>query len=341
MSRILLITFGLCFTFLGCKQDPVVEPKPGAKSPTPVEMEIPPFFPRIKLPDNNPLTVEGIALGRRLYYDELLSKNGPLQGSSCATCHDQKKSFGSNASGTSVIPHVNMAWRTNFLWTGKLEGSLEDAMIFEVRDFFQSDLSELRKTTIYPTLFEDAFGSNEITLENTAFALAQFFRSLTSSNSRYDLYTREQTQFTGQEREGLRIFLSEKGDCFHCHTLPLTRDNSFHNIGLDSVFEGANQGRFLVTGDSNDIGKFMTPSLRNIALTGPYMHDGRFSTLEEVIEHYNTGVKRSDYLDPVMTKIGKERGLRLNPQDKADLLAFLRALTDTSFLNDPSLGSPF
>lgn len=330
----------LAANFVSCKIDPPVQNGETRHETTSLALSYPSYFPKLNIPPNNPLTVEGVALGRRLYYDPLLSKNGPLNGSACATCHLQEKSFSNNAPGTSVVPHVNMAWRTNFLWNGSVEGNLEDVMLFEVKDFFQADMNLLQNDAVYPTLFNEAFGSEEVTEQGAAYALAQFFRTMVSSNSKYDRYLRREVPLTYSERKGLTIFESEKGDCFHCHALPLSRDNSYHNIGLDSIFDGNNRGRFAYTNDSSDMGKFMTPGLRNIALTAPYMHDGRYSTLREVIEHYNSNVKHSDHLDPIMTKNGGD-GLNLSKSEIDHLIDFLNTLTDTTFLNNQNLASPF
>jgi len=321
-----------------CKIDP--PKKENVFKNTPIQISAPNYFPKLVIPAQNPTSKEGVELGRRLYYDPILSTNGPLQGLACASCHLQSKSFSNDDPGTSVIPHVNMAWRTNFLWKGGVEGSLEDVMLFEVEDFFKADMNVLQNDPNYPELFDKAFGSSTITSQNAAFALAQFFRTLVSANSKYDQFLRRETALSYSERKGLTIFESEKGDCFHCHSLPLTLDNSFHNTGLDSVFEGEQKGRFLVTSDSSDLGKFMTPTLRNIALTGPYMHDGRFKTLREVIEHYNSEVHQTDQLDPIMTKNGRN-GLQLSPQEVDHLIDFLHTLTDTTFTNNSDLSSPF
>jgi cytochrome c peroxidase len=322
----------------GCKTD---TPPPETKSPaTPITLDAPKYFPFLTIPQQNPMTKEGLELGRRLYYDPLLSTNGPLQGMACASCHLQSKSFSNNAPGTSVISHINMGWRENFLWKGGIEGSLEEAMLFEVQDFFQVDMNVLQNDALYPSLFEKAFGTDVITPVNTSFALAQFFRSMISSNSKYDKFLRREVALTHSERMGLTIFESEKGDCFHCHSLPLSIDNSFHNTGLDSVFTGDNQGRYMETLDSNDLGKFMTPSLRNVALTAPYMHDGRFQTLRAVVEHYNSKVVQNDQLDPIMTKNGR-LGLQLSSEEVDHLIEFLHTLTDTSYLSNPKLASPF
>ncbi len=293
------------------------------------------------IPEENPLTEEGVALGRRLYYDPKLSVNGPLTGHSCSSCHQQEKSFTVSSRGVSVLPHVNLGWNTHFLWDGKITGTLEDIMQFEVEDFFMADLSAIKTDADYPVYFKSAFGTTEITTERTAYALAQFFRALTSGNSKFDKFLRREVMLGPDEMQGFVLFNSEKGDCFHCHILPVTTDNLFHNIGLDAEFTAANSGRFNITGLSADIGLFKTPTLRNVELTAPYMHDGRFATLEEVIEHYNSGVKSSPTLDPIMTKPGKEFGLELNEMEKAQLVAFLKTLTDYSFIEDEKLGSPF
>jgi cytochrome c peroxidase len=240
-----------------------------------------------------------------------------------------------------VLPHVNLGWSTNFLWRGQVQGQLEDVMRFEVEEFFQADPAVLQAHPAYPGLFQAAFGSSTITREAIGKALAQWFRSMISANSRFDQYLRQETAFTPSELNGMVLYLTEAGDCFHCHGLPLLTDNGFHNIGLDSLFAGNDQGRFLETGNTTDIGAFKTPTLRNIALTAPYMHDGRFATLEEVVEHYNSGVLPSPSLDPIMTKPGKENGLNLSPQEKADLVAFLHTFTDATFVSDTALASPF
>jgi len=327
-----------------CKKDAVDPVPPGVPGPTPINLPVPWYFPIMDVPADNPTTREGIALGRRLYYDTLLSANGPMAGRSCSSCHSQALGFsvpGSPPGLLQVLPHANLAWSSNFLWKGEVQGTLEDIMRFEVEDFFAADMNILQNDPHYPQLFSNAFGSTTITQGAVNKALAQWFRSMISSNSRLDQYLRNEAALTPSEQNGMMLYLTETGDCFHCHGLPLTTDHDFHNIGLDSTFTGADQGRFLVTGQTADLGAFKTPSLRNIALTAPYMHDGRFATLEEVVEHYNSGVKHSASLDPIMTKPGKETGLNLSPQQKADLVAFLHTFTDPVFLTDTALASPF
>lgn len=325
----------------GCRRDASEDPGSDAPTTTPYALEPPSYFPMPVIPASAPLTVEGIALGRRLYYDTYLSRNGPFEGLACASCHDQSRSFTVPTSRTNVLAHVNLAWSSNFLWNGKVTGTLEDVMRFEVEEFFQVDVAELNAHAEYPLLFQKVFGAGDITSDRVAGALAQWFRRLTSTNSRLDKHLRGEIILTPSEMNGAMLFLSEKGDCFHCHPTPLMTDNGFHNNGLSSTFAGLDVGRYAITGAPMDLGAFKSPTLRNIALTAPYMHDGRFQTLEEVVEFYNSGVQHSASLDPLMTKPGPSLTLELTPQEKADLVSFLHALTDDTFITDPALGNPF
>lgn len=326
---------------VGCRQDNAEDLGFNDPVATPYNLVAPYYFPTVVIPSDNPLTVEGVELGRMLYYDPLLSTNGPFEGYSCSSCHDQALSFSEPNAGASVLPHVNLAWSHNFLWNGKVQGDLEDIMRFEVDEFFQVDVSVLQADPYYADRFRRVFGTDAITKDDVARALAQWFRRLLSSNSRFDGYLMHVEELSDQELTGMMLYLTETGDCFHCHGLPLLTDNAFHNIGLDSTFAGPDQGRYLITGDSADLGKFKAPTLRNVALTAPYMHDGRFQTLEEVVEHYNSGVRRSPSLDPIMTKPGQTTELALNPGQKAALVAFLHTLTDVDFVTDTALASPF
>lgn len=326
---------------VGCRRDNAEELGSNDPAATPYNLVSPYYFPTVLVPLDNPLTVEGIELGRRLYYDPLLSTNGPFEGFSCSSCHDQALSFCAPNAGTSVLPHINLAWSRNFLWNGRVQGNVEDIMRFEVQEFFQVDVSVLQADPGYAARFRRVFGTEVITEDAVAKALAQWFRRLVSSNSRFDGYIMHVEELTDLELTGMMLYLTETGDCFHCHGLPLMTDNTYHNIGLDSTFVGADQGRYIITGDDGDLGKFKAPTLRNVALTAPYMHDGRFQTLEEVVEHYNSGVKRSPSLDPIMTKPGQTTELGLDPERKAALVAFLYTLTDQSFVTDTALADPF
>lgn len=329
MKKILLILF--LATLFFCKK----EIEPATYSPTLVEFETPAHFPFLNLPKDNPLTVEGINLGRKLYYDSLLHPN---KTNSCASCHLQDEGFSSI--NVNSLPHVNMAWSTFFLWNGEIEGGLEEAMEFEVHDFFKTDFDQLKQDPHYLSLYEDAFGTTDINLETTSKALAQFLRTVVSANSDYDEFFKGEKPLTASQYRGYLIYNSEKGDCFHCHGYPLLADNQFHNTGLDSVFTSNNMGRYEITKNTSDVGKFKTPTLRNVEFTRPYMHDGRFMTLEEVVEFYNSGVKLSPTLDPIMTKSGKENGLGLSEQDKKDLVNFLKSFTDNEFLTSEAYSNP-
>ena len=169
-------------------------------------------------------------------------------------------------------------------------------------------------------------------------AIAQFERTFISSESDWDKYLRGEYMLSQSEAKGFEVFFTEKGDCFHCHGTILFTDNLFHNNGLDSVL--TNLGLGAITGNSNDNGKFKSPTLRNIEFTAPYMHDGRFNTLEEVIDFYSENVMFSPTVDPLMKKVN-QGGLHLTTSEKIDLIAFLKTLSDNDFINNPDYSSPF
>ena len=305
---------------------------------TPYTIVEPPGFPKLEIPTYNQAYKERIALGRKLYYDPILSNTGL----SCSSCHQQKKGFTSpGGPGLPVLPHVNMGWKRNFMWDGRKQGRLEDVMLFEVNEFFMTDITRLNKHPEYPELFEQAYGVKTIHAEDVANALAQFLRVLISADSKFDRVQRSQAQFTEQESKGYAIFNSEKGSCYHCHTPPLFTDNGLHNIGLDSTYsDPASRGYYTVSLDSGDLGRMRTPTLRNVSLRNRFMHDGRFTSLQQVVEQYNSGVKRSRSLDPTMVKDGNRILLNLSQEELAQLEAFLRTLTDSTFINNPFLSPP-
>lgn len=293
-----------------------------------------PGFPVMPVNPDNLLTEEGIALGRKLYYDPLMHPNNEH---ACATCHQQQYSFSSDKT---VLQHINLGFDQVFLWKGDKTGSIEDIMLFEVEEFFGTNIEKLSKNEMYPTLFKKAFGVNEIETEHVAFALAQFLKTLNSFNSKYDRYLFKKDKLTDVERRGELIFFSEIGDCFHCHSAPLFKDNLLHNNGLDAKYlNEEDKGHYLVSGLDEDKGKFKTPTLRNIALTAPYMHDGRFETLEEVITFYSYGVNNVANIDPLMKQAHKG-GIELEPEDIKALVAFLHTLTDMSVVENPDFGPP-
>lgn len=321
-SVLLLVTF----TFCACSYDKV-----SVYEPTPYYLEIPSNYPTMDIPENNKMTHEGVELGRKLYYDVKLH---PDQSKSCSSCHEQQTSFTTFSSNS--LPHINLGFYDKYLWNGKIEGTLEDIMLFEVDVFFQTNLDLLRNDAEYPNLFFKAFGSKEITSEKTAFALAQFLRTVNSFGSKYDQQLQGLTTMTPEEWDGFDIFYSERGDCFHCHSGMLFTDNLFHNNGLDI---NPSLGRSEITLNPTDVGKYKTPTLKNIEHTGPYMHDGRFQTLEEVVDFYSTGLEWSSTIDPLMKNVGSG-GVNLTLEEKNNLVLFLKTLSDDQFLTNSSLSDP-
>lgn len=299
-------------------------------APTPYQLQVPQGFPEMTIPEDNKLTVEGVALGRKLYYDKKLDKNGDR---ACATCHLQNKSFTSHPD---VLPHINLGWNHNYLWNGKVNGTVEDIMRFEVVEFFETDLDVLNGDEEYPSLFKQAFGVEEISTDEVVKALAQFVRIMNSGNSKFDKFLRNEVEFTNQEYLGYELFYTERGDCFHCHATMFMTDNLMHNNALET---NPDPGYFAVTGDSLDYGKFKSSTLRNIEFTGPYMHDGSYATLEDVVEFYSSGLKKSPTVDPLMKNLSAG-GVQLNAEEKAALVAFLKTLSDTDFLTNPELSDP-
>lgn len=323
-------------------------------TPIPVNLNIPDVFqdrilPPV-IPSNNPLTEEGIELGKKLFFDKKLSVNGSQ---SCADCHKPSNSFTDarqysigvdNIQGTrNSMPLFNLAWNYDdrFFWDGRelsLERQVFDPITnpIEMHNTIANLVQELQIDSEYPEMFLKAFGTEIIDSVQIGKAIAQYERTIISANSKFDKYLLGQTTLTVQEEEGFNIFMDEeRGDCFHCHgneNNPLWTDNKFHNNGLDNNFSDLGLGA--VTGNPNDNGKFKTPSLRNLEFTAPYMHDGRFSTIDEVINHYSEGLQDSQTVDPLM-KMVSQGGVQLSFEEKANLKAFLLTLSDYDFISNP------
>lgn len=326
-----------------------------AYTATPMPLDIPAFFASSILPPviprDNPQSVEGVALGKKLFYDPILSANGTQ---ACADCHLPSNSFTDNRQysigsegdvGTrNSMPLFNIAWNfeQRFFWDGA-EATLENQIFepvvnpTEMNNTWRNVTESLDASPIYPELFSAAFGTTKIDSVGVSKAIAQFLRTLISSNAKFDRHLTDQVPLTPEEQRGLAIFLDEsRGDCFHCHgnpNTPLWTDNRFHNNGLDEFF--TDRGLGAVTGDPRDDGLFKTPSLRNLAFTAPYMHDGRFNTLEEVIDHYSEGLVYSETISPLMKNVAAG-GVHLSPEEKSDLKAFLLSLSDQSFIENPA-----
>lgn len=347
----------LCI-LMACSSSDSGEPNT-AYAPTPKPLTVPPVFQQLLpdpyIPADNPQTEEGIFLGRKLFYDPILSGNGTQ---ACASCHKPNNSFTDDLrfsigidgiEGTrNSMPLYNMAWNTNnkFFWDGRAISLEKQALEpvenpIEMHNTWENAVGSLQNHGEYPELFNKAFGTTTITKELTVKAIAQFERTLISANSPFDRYLLGENSLTPQEINGFQIFMDEdRGDCFHCHgsnTNPLWTDNIFHNNGLDAII--TDKGLGAVTGDPNDDGKFKSPSLRNLAYTAPYMHDGRFETLDEVIDHYSEGLVYSPTIDPLMKSIA-DGGVQLTESDKADLKAFLLSLSDPSFISNPDFQNP-
>lgn len=326
--------------------------------PTPYELALDNQLPIMNIPSDNPLTIEGVKLGRMLFYDPILSADSTQ---SCASCHQQnigftdKDKFSVGIDGflgkRRAMPIVNIGYMKNLFWDGRAIG-VEDQAIFPVEDplemhnIWEEAVITIAKNPHYPDLFGEAFGDDKVTKDRIVKAIAQFERIIISSDSKYDKVVYDKTTgFSNDELAGSLLFQNEPGDpenpgadCFHCHDGGLLTDNLFHNNGLDKI--PSDLGLYFVTGIDNDKGKFKTPSLRNVALRAPYMHDGRFATLKEVIDHYSDGLVNSATIDPLM-KEASSGGLKLTEEEKWQLVAFLKTMTDTSFINNENYKSPF
>jgi cytochrome c peroxidase len=201
--------------------------------------------------------------------------------------------------------------------------------------------AKLRRHRDYPDLFGAAFGSREITSDRVVKAIAQFERTLVSNGSRYDRFLAHQIDLSDSERRGYVLFFTERGECFHCHVDRTFTDQGFQNNALDSLF--TDPGRGGIVADPATLGTFKTPTLRNIVFSAPYMHDGRFATLEEVVDHYDSGGHGTTNVSPFLLNLRRNHaeGHGLTPADKQDLLAFVRTLTDSAFVTNPAFSSPY
>lgn len=304
------------------------------------------------VPVHNPTTEEGVALGKKLFFDPKLSDNNQI---SCASCHIPSLSFSDGKalsseglSGKKLDRHVpqliNVAWSEGLFWDGGVR-NLESVVFGPIThpDEMGKNLGqlvrELQKDAAYPALFSSAFGADSVQSALIARALAQYMRTLISADSRYDHFVREEPggQLSRLEREGMELV---KEKCAACHSFDAGKndfftDFSYHNIGLDTSFSDKDErvlmGRFRITFDSTQIGAYKTPSLRNLAFTAPYMHDGRFQTLEEVLDHYSENVQATPYLDPLLKENTDTPGILLREHEKKAILAFLKTLGSPTF----------
>jgi cytochrome c peroxidase len=361
----LLLTASILLGLSSCSKEsaPSVEPTPTA--PTAYTLAVPAGFPTPVIPADNPLTNEGVALGRQLFYEKALSSTGTM---SCGSCHQQSKAFTdgralavgvdgtTNPRGTMSL--ANVLWSTQLTWDGAFT-TLETQALkplenpIELHQSLTVGVAKLQASSTYPALFQAAFGTKTITSELTLKALAQFERTLISGNSRYDKYMATRKGFTADEVTGLQLYTTHiapgvvrGAECFHCHTQPLMSSNyegRFFNNGLDLTF--TDPGRGAITKLAVDQGKFIAPTLRNITLTAPYMHDGRFKTLEEVLDHYSDHVQMSspgldNNLIQGLNNPPFGTHMDLTATEKRQVLAFLKTLTDSTFITDKRFADP-
>ncbi|GAB3841516.1 cytochrome-c peroxidase [Hymenobacter jeollabukensis] len=332
----------------GCHPDADVLTSPEAVPGSVVPRNFP---PPAYGPEQNPPDRATFELGRSLFYDPLLSRDSTI---SCGSCHRQADAFADAGRQLSLgvqgrlgprnaPPLQNMRWRRTLMWDGAVShiemlplAPLGNAL--EMDETLPHVLAKLNRHPSYPARFASIYGAGPITSYQLLRALAQFTAALTSANSRYDQYVRHETggTFSSAELRGLAVF---QANCASCHATDLFSDETYRNNGLDGSFP-QDSGRAHITGRPAERGLFKVPSLRNVARTAPYMHDGRFQTLAQVLDHYDHGVVSSATLDPLLRRPDGRLGLPLNAQQRTDLLAFLQTLTDDSFLHNPQLAPP-
>lgn len=293
----------------------------------------------------NPLSEKKIELGRKLFYDPILSRNGSI---SCASCHSQYTAFThvdhalshgiDDRVGTRNSPALmNLAWHNTFMWDGAINQLDMQALApishpDEMGESIANVVAKLKHSTVYPKLFFGAFNDSIITGEQTLKAISQFLLTLVSANSKYDSVMRKLSYFTVQQNNGYRLF---QKNCSSCHTEPLFTNLQFENNGLPVDITLNDYGRMKVTKNKNDSLKFKVPSLRNIEFSYPYMHDGRFKRLSDVLNYYTSGVQYSNTLSPQL-----KNKIRLTSNEKVDIIAFLLTLTDKEFLFNPNFSYP-
>lgn len=354
----------MLFALAACQHDTPIEDKTDltsiAYNPATYNLSYPSNFPQLENPSDNPLTVEGVQLGRRLFYDPILSADSTM---SCSSCHKLADAFTDGgkvsvgidgiAGKRSAMSLLNVGFFYNGLqWDGVANGLEAQSVMpvenpVELHEQWGNVVKKLKRHSDYPTRFRKAFGiskTDEITPDLAQKAIAQFERIMVSGGgAKYDRVLRGEAFFTDEELEGYDMFFDisahiPDAECGHCHNGPLMTTNDYFNNGIEAastLFDFPDKGRGLVTSREQDNGKFRAPSLRNIALTAPYMHDGRFNTLEEVLDHYNSGGHYSPNKNPLIYP------LRLTDQQKSDVIAFLHTLTDTTYLQNPDLQNPF
>ena len=305
----------------------------------------PPNFPEATYTfKNNPVTKEGFELGRKLFFDPLLSRDGSV---SCSSCHVQAVAFADSPLhpmsvgvdqklGIRNAPALaNLAFMDEFFWDGGVT-HLDFVPInaieadFEMGETLANVVNKLNESNAYPELFKEAFDIDKITSPYMLYALSQYMLMMVSADSKYDKYVRgEGAQLTLEEMEGMELFEQK---CGSCHSGELFSDFTYRNNGLSATHDDLGRGR--ISEHPSDDGKFRVPSLRNVGLTAPYMHTAQFQSLEEVLDHYSSGIVSSATLDPIFQQ-GEKSGIPMTGDEKSSIIAFLKTLTDREFISNP------
>jgi cytochrome c peroxidase len=357
MKKIVFIL--LCFS-IGCKPEPT-ELELVSYSPTPYTLSVPKGWPTPEIPANNPMTVEGIELGKMLFYDPILSVDSTI---SCSSCHSIQGAFTDNLAVSRGVQNrtgkrssmslVNLVFaKKGLFWDGRVQ-NLEQQALLPVEDHVEMAENwtvaeqKLRRHKNYPTLFRKAFGitkKEEITKDLTAKAIAQFERNIISKDSKYDKFKQdpEKNPLSDDELIGYQMFDNvtpslPDAQCGHCHSGSSLTVDGYRNNGLQDAsdfdsFKDKGFGEF--TKNKYDNGLFRVPTLRNMGFTAPYMHNGSIATVEDMMQHYMSGGKYSPTKDPLIQQI------KLNSIQKKQVIAFLKTLDDSTFINNAAYKNPF
>lgn len=335
---LVFITF---LNFISCSEE-VIQPLEKDEA---VHLQFPSYFPEMTFdPSDNPITKNGVELGRKLFYEGRLSRNNTI---SCGFCHIQENAFTHHGHTVShgiddrlgvrnAPPIQNMAFLKRYMWDGVIH-NLNQQPIIPMTDVNEMDssmpeaIAKLSKDEVYKKLFKQAYGDENITGERVLKALSQFMATLISADSKYDRFKQGKENFNFEESQGMVLFQQK---CASCHSGELFTDESFRNTGMYYNTQFKDAGRHRVTLDQSDWMKFRVPSLRNVEYTSPYMHDGRFYTLEAVLNFYSDNVEDDPNLDPQL-KQNDHIGIAMNTQEKQFIIAYLKTLSDKSFISDP------
>jgi cytochrome c peroxidase len=340
-------------------ENPMADPVGYDSTPYTLEYGV---FPDPNIPEDNQLTQAKVFLGRMLFYENRLSA---LDNQSCASCHRQSEAFSDTAQfsegsfgdlgGRQTMEVVNLVWNTNgFFWDGRSPTMRHQSLQpiqnpVEMAESLDNVVAKLSLDQSYKDQFIRAFGDDQITSDRMGLAMEQFMTTLVSNDSKYDRFLAGTATLTDSEENGRALFFAEYNpffpefsgaDCAHCHSGFNFENDQYMNNGLDTDAEFTDMGRYDHTENDADRAKFKVPTLRNIEYSAPYMHAGRFTTLEQVVDHYNEGIQLSSTVDPAIANT-QATGLMLSEQDKIDLVNFLKTLTDQTFLTNPAFSDPF